>query len=484
VNKLVLSLPESVTGAIFEPLSLELAKHETMFPGDAPTRQPVHTVYGGAHLYGAETVGKLSALALKSFEEYAVDFTVLARAVGLPGCVALQACEVEAFRRSLSADSEHLRKTDLASWIAAQVYERVLKKLQTEAVEDYRIDFEDGYGFRSNEEEDGHAISSALAVAEGFERKTLPPFIGLRIKPLSAELFDRSVRTLDLFITTLLSKTGARLPANFIVTLPKPVHPAQVSALVSLLGALEQRSGLPDGALAIELMIETPQSVINQRGEVAVSHLVAAARGRCRGVHFGAYDFTASCEVSASHQSLGHPYCDFVRSMMKTSLAGTGVWLCDGATTLLPVGPHRATGPDALTPQQKLENSRVIHDAWRTSFSNIQRSLEQGFYQGWDLHPAQLPVRFAACYAYFLQSLPAASRRLKNFLDRAAQASLVLNMFDDAATGQALLNFFARGLNCGALTGDDLGETGLSLDELHSRSFVKILQARQEKAGV
>ena len=93
-----------------------------------------------------------------------------------------------------------------------------------------------------------------------------------------------------------------------------------------------------------------------------------------------------------------------------------------------------------------------MHRAWRLHADDVRHSLVNGFYQGWDLHPAQLPTRYAAVYAFFLEGLDAASERLRNFVDKAAQATLVGDVFDDAATGQGLLNFFLRGINCGAIT--------------------------------
>ena len=102
-----------------------------------------------------------------------------------------------------------------------------------------------------------------------------------------------------------------------------------------------------------------------------------------------------------------------------------------------------------------------------------------GFYQGWDLHPAQLPTRYAAVYAFYLSARQAATVRLRNFIEKAAQATLVGDVFDDAATGQGLLNFFVRGLNAGALTLDEARETGLTREELQGRSFLKILEARR-----
>jgi hypothetical protein len=121
-----------------------------------------------------------------------------------------------------------------------------------------------------------------------------------------------------------------------------------------------------------------------------------------------------------------------------------------------------------------------VHRAWRLHYEHIQHSLTNAYYQGWDLHPAQLPTRYAAVYAFFLESLEAASERLSNFVEKAAKATLVGDVFDDAATGQGLLNYFLRAINCGAITEEEaLQRTSLTLPELRSGSFVKILKNRQ-----
>jgi citrate lyase beta subunit len=420
------------------------------YPGDRADRQPVHTVYGGAHLFTAGTARKLGEAALESLATYAPDPATFARAVGVP------------------------------ERLAATVYIRVIDKLRREPVEDHRLDFEDGYGNRPDAEEDAHAVSAAGQVAAGMKQGTLPPYIGIRIKPLTQELTARSLRTLDLFLTALVTGGGA-LPAGFAVTLPKVTTPEQVAALVAALEALERRLSLAEMAIPIELMVETPQSIFGPRGELALPSMVAAARGRCRGAHFGVYDYTASLDVTASHQAPGHPACDFARHAMQVALAGTGVTLSDGATNVMPVAPHRA-GNTPLTAEQRMENTRAVHHAWRTHYDDVRASLRQAFYQGWDLHPAQLPTRYAAVFAFFLESLEEASLRLRSFVEKAAQATLVGSVFDDAATGQGLLSFFLRGVGCGALTEAEALATGLTLEELRGRSFVKILDARRAKA--
>jgi hypothetical protein len=146
----------------------------------------------------------------------------------------------------------------------------------------------------------------------------------------------------------------------------------------------------------------------------------------------------------------------------------------------MPVPIHHAKpdGP-ALSPTQRAENRASVHRAWKLHFDDIQHSLIGGFYQGWDLHPAQLVSRYAALYAFFLDGIDAAGVRLRNFVEKAAQATLVGDVFDDAATGQGLLNFFLRGINSAAITEDEARNmTSLTADELRGRSFVKIMKNR------
>jgi hypothetical protein len=414
-------------------------------------RQPVHTVYGGAQLFRSDVARRLGATALRSLDEYAPDAASFAGALGL------------------------------APALADAVYARVRDKLEREPVEDFRIDFEDGYGNRPDAEEDGHAEQAAMETAKGLANGTLPPFFGIRIKPFSPELGARSARTLELYLAGLVRSSGGKLPPNFVVTFPKITAPGQVGMLADILDALETKLGLATGSVPIELMIETPQSIFSATGAIAPPELVAMARGRCGSAHFGTYDYTASLEITAAHQHMAHPACDFAKHVLQVSLAGTGVKLSDGATNVLPVAPHRAAeGGLALTDAQRAENRATIHAAWRLHYGHVRHSLETAYYQGWDLHPAQLPTRYAAVFAFFLEGLDAAAERLSNFVGKAAQATLVGEVFDDAATGQGLLNYFLRAINCGAVSEEEAARrTGITLEELRGRSFLKILQARR-----
>jgi citrate lyase beta subunit len=453
------------------------------YPGESGRRQPVHTVYGGAHLFKADSALRLGALARRSLDQFAPDFLVFAKAIDLPGTAELpdSAEDARDLTERLEDNPDQVRRQNKPAWLAHTIYRRVCDKLRREPVEDFRIDFEDGYGNRSDTEEDGHAVSAATELSEGARNETLPPFVGIRIKPFTEELRERSLRTLDIFVSTLLDETRGELPENFVVTLPKITIPEQVAALVDCFELLETENQIADGSLKMEMMIETTQSIINHRGEINLPLLLAAARGRCVAAHFGTYDYTASCNITAAYQHMMHPACDFAKHMMQVSFAGTGIWLSDGATNIMPVAPHRfLEGGPPLNPEQIEENRKKVHRAWKLHYDHIQHSLENAFYQGWDLHPAQLPTRYAAVYAFFLQSLDAASGRLKNFVEKAATATLVGDVFDDAATGQGLLNYFLRAINCGALSEEEAVElSGLTIAELRSGSFVKIVNNRQ-----
>ncbi|MHC4392542.1 MAG: DUF6986 family protein [Planctomycetota bacterium] len=470
------------TSAIHETLKAANDAFTALRPGERPDRQPVHVVYGGAQLFNAGMTRKLGEVALRNLARYAPRFTDLAKAVGLAGADTLPdgEAEVAALAIEIERDPEQARVTRFPAWLAHTVFARVKGKLEQEAVEDFRIDFEDGFGNRPDPEEDAAAENTAREVKAGMDEGALPAFIGIRIKPFNEEMKHRSVRTLDIFLTTLLQATGGKLPSGFCVTLPKVTIPEQVAALVTLFEVFEERFELPGGSLEMEIMIETPGSIFDTDGRASMPALIRAAQGRCRSAHLGTYDYTAGCSITAAYQAMDHAVCDFAKHVMQVTLAGTGIWLSDGATNILPVGPHRAAkdGPP-LTDAQERENRQVVHNAWRVAFDHTRHSLKNGYYQGWDLHPGQLICRYAAVFSFFLENMAAASERLSNFVGKAAQATLVGDVFDDAATGQGLLNYFLRALNCGAISEQEALATGLTVEEIRGRSFLKILEARQ-----
>lgn len=471
------TIPAKKRKELFNKLKKANSAFQKVYPGDRPDRQPVHTVYGGANLFRADSAATLGSRALETFRENAPDFLSFGRVFGLEGVHEIPSgATPESVWQDYQSCAPEKRKSHPAH-LSYQVYNKVMQKLSSEAIEDFRIDFEDGYGNRSNDEEDETAVQAAREVARGMKNGSLPPFIGIRIKPFTEEMKERGLRTLELFVTTLVKETEGRLPDNFVVMLPKVTIPEQVSTLVGFFEILEDELGMKEGSLQMEMMVETTQSIMSLDGTNPLYQFVKASRGRCIAMHFGTYDYTASCSITARYQEMDHPVCDFAHHMTKVALAHTGIWLSDGATNTMPIGPNRG---DALTEQQKQENRQVVHRAWKKGYDHIRHSLWNGFYQGWDLNPAQLPMRYTAVFAFFLESYDDAVERLKTFVEKAARATLIGDVFDDAATGQGLLNYFLRALNSGAITEEEVLATGLTLDEIRGRSFKKILENRKK----
>ena len=465
--------------SIFGDLQIANQAFNKIYKGDREDRQPIHTVYGGANLFKYNTVGTLGNNALKSLLAYAPNFIAFGKAFQLQGYETFPTkpkTQKRLIQKLKDASEEELKHMPAA--FSYKIYNKVIAKLKTEAIEDFRIDFEDGFGNRSDEEEDETATFAAQEVARGMKECALSPFIGIRIKPFTEELKERGLRTLDIFLSTLLTKTKGKLPDNFVVMLPKVTIPEQIMALVSFFEIIEKQFSLEEGSLKMEFMVETTQAIMDNTGVNPLYRFILASNGRCIATHFGTYDYTASCNITASYQEMDHPVCDFAHHMTKVALAHTGVWLSDGATNTMPIGKHRG---DDLTPEDEQENKEIVHRAWLKGYKHIPHSLWNGYYQGWDLNPAQLPMRYTAVYAFFLESYDDALIRLKTFVEKAARATLIGDVFDDAATGQGLLNYFLRALNSGAISEVEVLATGLTLEEIQTRSFAKILKGRRDR---
>jgi citrate lyase beta subunit len=379
------------------------------FPGDRAGRQPVHTVYVAADLYRA----------------------ALASDWGVEALAALDA------HRGLFAE---LVGND-------EIVARVRRKLAVEPIEDLRIDFEDGYGNRPDPVEDGDAAAAGAALAASLSEGTAPPFSGIRIKSLEAPTRRRAVRTFIAFIDALAGAGGGRGPFHsFVTTLPKVTSVEQVEAMVHLCERAE--AAADTGRLRFEIQVETPQSILSPDGAALVARMVHASAGRCTALHYGTYDYSAFCGIAAPYQSMAHPVADHAKLVMQAAAAGTGVRLSDGSTNVLPVGDDAG-----------------VRRGWELHLQLVRRSLERGYYQGWDLHPAQLPSRFAATFAFYSGGLTEAERRLRDYFDRGNTSPPT--HLDEPATVRALADYTLRALHCGAATADEVqAATGLDAGRL------------------
>lgn len=441
-------------------------KSKSVVPMIRSRQSPVHVVYGGADRFSAGTPRKLGDIALKTLETYAPNFAEFALAMNLPGCETLPAFRdvVEKLERQIARNKSKAKTENYPAWFAWTVYQKTVAKLTSEPVEDFRIDFEDGYGFRIDEEEDRDSENAALELARSIEQGTVTRFCGFRVKSFQPETYSRAVRTLDLFLNKLFESAN-RLPENFVVTLPKISDRKQVRDLADRLRKFEKKHDQPLGKIGIELMIETPESIIGRKGNFVLKELVAAGKGRVTSANFGAYDYTAALGISAADQHIRHEACNFARQMMLINLSSLNVRLADSVTTKLPVAIHSGR----LNLLQKTENQQSIHSGWSEHFDNVTASMRDGFYQSWDLHPNQLSARYSAVYSYFVTGMDSQAERLKAFVERATKATLSGNTFDDAASAQGILNFFVRGMDCGAFTEKEAAAaTGLSSTELRS----------------
>ncbi|HEY5222497.1 MAG TPA: aldolase [Microbacteriaceae bacterium] len=386
---------------------------ETNYPGDDGSRQPVHTVYVPADRYTPSLPAQWGGQALAALAGHGARDT----------------------RAGLEALSALLGQDAACS---AAVVPRVFAKLQSEPIEDLRLDFEDGYGDRGDETEDADAVSAAAAVVAAVSAGVAPPFIGIRFKCFEAATRARGLRTLDLFVSGLV--TAGELPAGLVLTLPKVTTVAQVRAMALAVASLEQAHGLPAGRLRFEVQVETPQLILGADGTSPVAQLPHVVPGRISALHYGTYDYSASLEISAQYQSMEHPVADFAKEVMQLAVARTGIRLSDGSTNVMPVGAG-------------------VEDAWRLHGRLVRRSLERGFYQGWDLHPAQLPSRFSATYAFYRDGYAAAAARLRAYLGSAAGAAGATPdgaVLDEPATARALAGFVCRGLDCGAISAEEV----------------------------
>jgi len=381
------------------------------FPGPRSGRQPVHTVYVPADRFDRGLAATWGAAALASIERNARAFSAI---VDDPA-----------------------------------VEDAVRVKLAGEPVEDLRIDFEDGYGPRPDAEEDDATDRAARDLRACIDDGTAPPFTGIRFKSFEAPTRRRGVRTLTRFLEQLCENDT--LPTGFVVTLPKVTSVDQVEAMVHAAERLESALGLRT-PLAFEIQVETPQSVLGPDGTALVARMVHAAAGRCSGLHFGTYDYSASLGIAAEHQAMDHPAADHAKAVMQVAAADTGVRLSDGSTNVVPVG-----SPEA------------VRAAWALHHRLVGRSLARGFYQGWDLHPAQLPTRYAAVFAFYRKGFDAAATRLHDYVARRDSGFM-----DEPATARALADFVLRGLDCGALdepvTLERCGTDRMTLGQLARRT--------------
>ncbi|TQC50608.1 aldolase [Rhodococcus sp. WS4] len=367
--------------ALLAPVDTDLAAD---FPGDRQQPQPIHTVYVSAADAGPDTPRVWGEQAVALLDRHADALSEIGTTGALPD---------------------------------------VRAALEQRPIMDLRIDFEDGFGWRSDDVEDVAALEAGRTLRRLSADPSGPRSLGIRAKGLALHERRRGIRTLEL----VLEGAGG-VPDGFVFTVPKLRAAQQVTAVVALCEELERAYGLPDRSLLFELQIESPQVVLGPDGTVTVAKAIHLADGRCTGLHYGTYDYSAACGIASRFQSLEHPVADHAKSVMLVAAAQTGVWVCDGSTQVVPQG-----------------SDDEIRAAVTRHYRLVTRSLERGYYQGWDMHPGHLITRWLATFDFYRDALPAAATRLQAYLDRQGGG-----VMDEPATAQALATVVLRGLACGA----------------------------------
>lgn len=417
---------DDVAVALDARLAASEAARALSHPGNAVTRQPVHTVYVPATAVTADLCREWGDAALALLDRAAPDTAALGSA--LDGAVGVP--------------------TTGEGWEA--LVAAVRAKLATEPVEDLRIDAEDGLGAVDDATEDEAVRAAARHVLTARAAGRGPAFFGLRFKSFENATRARGVRSLLLFLDEVLGRAG-QVPEGLRLTFPKVTTTEQVEALVWTLDRVEARLGLAAGALRFEIQVETPQAILGPDGRHSVARWIQAAGGRVSGLHYGTYDYSAALGVPAAYQSMRHPVADVATSVMQVAVAGTGVELSHGSTNRVPEGDDDA-----------------VREAWRLHAALVRRSLERGIYQGWDLHPGQLVTRFATVFGFYREAFAAAAPRLAAYHPaETAGKPGGDSVLDEPATVQAMSAVVVRGLGCGAVgPAEAEAATGLSVAEL------------------
>ena len=188
----------------------------------------MHTVYVPADRVRAGLAQRWGATALAALDEHAPD----------PG--------------TLAAASAPTRDR------VAEVWPLLLAKLAREPVEDLRIDLEDGYRGRPDDEEDAHAVAAAARARRGDRP---PRYWGVRFKCFEAA--TRRPRAAHARPGAGRRARRGTLPDGF------RAHAAQGDARSSRCSRwsrpcerLEAAYGLAAGRLRFEVQVETPQAVL------------------------------------------------------------------------------------------------------------------------------------------------------------------------------------------------------------------------------
>ncbi len=170
--------PSTLADTLASELDLRLADADAAlardFPGERPGRQPVHTVYVPADRFEEGLCAAWGRAALEALDAHPAEFrAVITSAPATPPATPATSATLGASGADGSVDPDALEAA-------------VRRKLETEPVEDLRIDVEDGYGIRPGAEEDAdvdRAVRRLLAAVRDGRLPRSPASGSRRSRP-------------------------------------------------------------------------------------------------------------------------------------------------------------------------------------------------------------------------------------------------------------------------------------------------------------
>ncbi|MCZ2356157.1 MAG: hypothetical protein LC115_05620 [Bacteroidia bacterium] len=372
-----------------------------------------HVVYGGAHRFSETTITKLERIAVTIWQQYSQNNPEFAQEI-LP-------------KEILPANNSALE-----TW-----YQSVSNQLTQKSIFDYRIDFEDGFGYKPKDIYLAEATRIGKLLAE---MPAIQTRLGIRILSFQPERVELSVEILSTFLETFYQfSQGKLLPKNFVITLPKIKELAEIQLLTNLLDEAEETY---NQRFEVELMLETPEVL-----SAELNTWLRTTDSRCSALHLGVYDLLSALGIPSDYQATNHEICHQVLLKALSVSSGKNVRVSTGAALQLAIPPHS----DPQNDIQQHENKQFITNSWRKLADYHLDSLRMGVFQGWDLHPNQIPIRIAVYHAFFQKHFSGMMLRLQNFELQGKEATRNGQQFDDQASVQGLLNTLEIGRLCGAI---------------------------------
>jgi citrate lyase beta subunit len=200
----------------------------------------------------------------------------------------------------------------------------------------------------------------------------------------------------DDLVDVLAGVADPRQPSDYpidAVMWPKAESGEEITWLCEVLGAIEQRIGLPAGHIRVQFLVESARALER------LADLTHAAGARLSGIVWGIADYSA--DVGLPHIRNDHPVCDWARCALVNAAGACGVPAIDSMTLNYPTPLHRG---EVLTPTQRGENRAKVLAALQQVHADTRHGIQLGMSGKWVGHPLQAWLVLAA----YREALPAA----------------------------------------------------------------------------